>query len=95
MENCAAAFFRDVNLFCNFHQIRNQLEGVNTAFTVKPRCNEVLGITNYFLYPCNSKTYGKSDIDITSFASLLALRYIELPLCKGNNLKLCISLNNF
>ena len=72
-----------------------QLEGkgVEKIYTVEPRFNkplpvynEVLSITNDFLYPSNSKIYGKeprcneSSLQRTHVASLLALRYIEVPL---------------
>ena len=48
--------------------------------------NEVLSITNDFLYPPNSKIYGKeprcneTSLQRTHVASPLALRYIEVPL---------------
>ena len=59
---------------------------------MKPRCyeplyNEVLAIKNYFLYLSNSKIYEKetryngTSLSRTQFASPLALRYIEVPLC--------------
>ena len=52
----------------------------------KPLYNEVLSITNDFLYPSNSKIYGKKprcngiSLQRTHVASPLALRYIEVPL---------------
>ena len=45
--------------------------------------NEVLGITNNFLYPSNNKMYGKEPRDLfiaNKSCSPLALRYIEVPL---------------
>ena len=43
--------------------------------------NEVLGITNDFLYPSNSKIYGKElGYNETSVYNPLALHYIEVPL---------------
>ena len=48
--------------------------------------NEVLGITNDFVYPSSCKIYGKeprcneTSLWQTIFASPLALRYIEVPL---------------
>ena len=60
--------------------------------TVKPRfkeplCNEVLGITNDFLYPSNGEIYEKepryieTSLEGRHFASPLALRDVEVPLC--------------
>ena len=52
----------------------------------KPLYNEVLSITNDFLYPSDSKIYGKGPqynkalLKQTNFASPLALSYIEGPL---------------
>ena len=70
-----------------------QLEGkaVGKIDTVEPRFNkplynEVLSTTNDFLYPSNSKIYGKeppcneTSLQRTHVASPLALRYIEVPL---------------
>ena len=57
--------------------------------TVEPRCNEVLAITNDFLYPSNSKRYEKepryneTSLSQTNFASPLVLGYIEVPLVMG------------
>ena len=51
----------------------------------EPLYNEVLGIKNIFLYPSNSKKYGKeprydeTSLLQTHFASPLALHYIEVP----------------
>ena len=69
-----------------------QLEGkrVGKIYTVepwfnKPLYNEVLSITNDFLYPPDSKIYGKeprcneTSLKWTHVASPLALRYIEVP----------------
>ena len=61
------------------------------ANTAEPRYNEplyndVLDITNDFLYPSNSKIYEKepryneTSLERTNFGSPLALRYIEVPL---------------
>jgi len=62
------------------------------AITVEPRYNEplyneVLGITNDFLYPSKySKIYEKeprykgTSLWRTDFASLLSLRYVAVPL---------------
>ena len=72
-----------------------QLEGkgVGKIYTVEPRFNkplpvynEVLSITNDFLYPSNSKIYEESPCNETSVtantcvASPLVLRYIDVPL---------------
>ena len=52
---------------------------------MEPRCNKVLGITNDFLYPSDSKLYGKvpryneTSLQRRHFFSLLALLYIEVP----------------
>ena len=48
----------------------------------KPVCNEVLGITNDFLYPSNSKVYGKEppNVDITKLRYSEQIRHIEVPL---------------
>ena len=52
----------------------------------EPLHNEVLGITNYFLYLSNSKIYEKQPrynetlLWPTKYASHLTLRYIEVPL---------------
>ena len=52
----------------------------------EPLYNEVLGTTNDFLYPRNSKIYEKellyndTSLQRTRFASPLAFRYIEVPL---------------
>ena len=49
-------------------------------------CNEVLSITNDFLYPSNSKIFEKeppnneTSLQQTSFASPLTLSYIVVPL---------------
>ena len=54
--------------------------------TVETLYNEVLGITNDFLYPRNSKIYenepryNETSLQRTNFASPLALRYIKVPL---------------
>ena len=59
--------------------------------TVEPRYNEplyneVLRLTNDFLYPSNSKIdekeprYNETSLYRTNFASPLALRYVEVPL---------------
>ena len=59
--------------------------------TVEPRYNEplyneVLRVTNDFLYPSNSKIdekeplYNETSLYRTTFASPLALRYVEVPL---------------
>ena len=38
----------------------------------------------------------ENNLDITNFTSpSVVLRYIEVTLCKENNLKLCDSLSNF
>ena len=53
----------------------------------EPLCNEVLGITNDFLYPSNGEIYEKepryieTSLEGRHFASPLALRYIEVRLC--------------
>ena len=53
----------------------------------EPLYNEVLGMTNDFLYPSNSEIYekepghNKTSLWRTCFASQLALPYIEVPLC--------------
>ena len=61
-------------------------------YTVEPRYNEplynqVLGITNDFPYPSNSKMYEKeprynheTSVERANFTSPLALRYIEVLL---------------
>ena len=52
----------------------------------KPLYNKVLSITKDFLYPSDSKIYGKEPrrketlLQRTHVASPLALRYIEVPL---------------
>ena len=60
---------------------KDGIERKRIVFTVEPLYNEVLGITNDFLYPSKTKIYGKEpryDINKTSlnrtyFASPLAL----------------------
>ena len=58
---------------------------VEPRFT-EPLYNEVLGITNDFLYPSNSKIYERGPrcnetlLWRSYFASPLALRYFEVPL---------------
>ena len=53
----------------------------------KSRCNEVLGITNAFLYPSSDKIYenwepryNETSLWETKFSSPLALRYIKVAL---------------
>ena len=53
----------------------------------KPLYNKILGITNNFLYPSNSKIYGKEPClqqnlitENRNFTSPLALGYIKVPL---------------
>ena len=62
---------------------------------MEPRYNEVLGITNDFIYHSNRKIYeeepryNETSLWGTNLASPLALRYIEVPLYKGHRTCFC------
>ena len=50
----------------------------HSRHTGEPLYTEVLGITKDFVYPSNSKTYGK--VPLYNESSTLVLRYIEFAL---------------
>ena len=70
-------FFTPLNFKC---------ECILHVSTVEPLYNEELRMTNDFLYPNNSKIYEKepgyneTSLKRTNVASLLAPRYVEVPL---------------
>ena len=72
---CGFQKYLDSKILCVIYSLHNEL-----------LCNEVLDITNDFLYPRNSKIhenqppYNETLLQRTNFARPLALRYIEVPL---------------
>ena len=64
----------------------------------EPLYNEVLRMTNDFLYPSNSKIdekeprYNETSLKRTNFASPLVLRHVEVPLYKLRTQFLCLLL---